>query len=325
MFNDFHESTRNVGMVGVLLGFLVLVGFCGLGMAVFSGLNASDDGPTMAVRIIRQEGIMEDLNDEVRKKTSTLQKLEGFRSAAKSMEENQEALSKLEKIVALHQEKISGLQDTIEAEGVSFEEYRDQYRQRERSLAEGEVIDLSETKGEGFEACKILGISPLYLRVMRSAGPIGIPYQELPLSVQDRFQFGAEEAEVYQQKVNAMEAKRDEQIAAFRKKQKAMKAGEALADLKRRIKETALGIQTNDNLARKLVADAKAWDRKAEAYDRQAEAARSAGRITSSPGLARKARGEATKLRRQANDAEAKARELEADLIGFENLLLEAE
>ncbi|MFT6861469.1 MAG: hypothetical protein ACJAVK_000021 [Akkermansiaceae bacterium] len=325
MFNDFHESTRNVGMVGVLLGFLVLVGFCGLGMAVFSGLNNSDKGPSLAVRIITQEGVIEDLTDDVRKRRARMEEFEGFQSAGKLAAVKRKEILGEENLIGRHQEKVADLQDEVEAKGLSFEEYRNHYRQRVRSLAKGELIDLSETKGEGFEACKILGISPLHLRVMRKAGPIGIPYQELPRRVQDRFQFGAEEAADYKQRVAVVEARKDKQIAAFREKQKAMKADDAVADLKRQLNETTLGIQQQDNLAIKLDADAKLWENKAKALDRKAEAARSAGRITSNPGHANQARNKARGFRRQADEARTAARSLEANLIELDNLLLEKE
>ncbi len=317
-----HRVTVGGSHQKVLLGFLVLVGFCGLGMAVFSGLN-SNKGPTLVVRVKNQEEVIEGLTESVSKRRLRLENFEGFQSAGKLAAVKREEMLKEGKLISLHQEKVADLQDRVEANELSFEEYRDQYRQRERSLAKGELIDLSETKGEGFEACKILGISPLHLRVMRKAGPIGIPYQELPRSVQERFQFGAGEAAVYERRVAVVEAKRDEKIAAFRKKQKAMKAEDAVADLKRQINETTLGIRKQENLATKLDGDAKVWEMKAKALDRKANAARSAGRVTSNPGHARQARRKASDFKRQADDARAAARRMEANLIELDNLLLE--
>lgn len=323
MFNDFHESPRNAGMVGVLLGFVVLVGFCGLGVLVFNGLNSDDTGPPLSVKVINQKGIIDDISDDIRKRTLRLEELEGFKSAGQSLKSTQEELLEMKKAILLREEKVTDMEDTIEAAELSFEEYRDQYRQRERSLAKGEVIDLSETKGEGFEACKILGISPLYLRVMQKAGPIGIPYQELPEDVQDRFQFGEEEAEIYRQRMAAAESRKDQQIADYRKKQDAMKAEDAITDLKRRINETTLEIQKNKNLATKLDGDVRVWEAKASALDQKADAARSAGRVTSNPGHARQARNKASNLKSQADNARASAQKLEVELGELEALLSE--
>jgi len=205
MFNDFHESIRGVGVVGMLLGLLVLAGFCGLGMAVLSGQG--DRGPTIGMRLADQErrmmfvsgslkGSKAELADARRAQEMLTINTGKFTLASEKLAVEEKLMGEAEVIATSLKEDLDGIQ-------LDFEEYRDQYRVNERGLAVGETLDFSETKGDAFKSCKVSKITPLNVHVMRSTGPIGIPYKELPSEIQDRFQFGEEEAQIYQNKLDA--------------------------------------------------------------------------------------------------------------------------
>lgn len=319
MLDDFHESTRGVGVVGILLGLLVLAGFCGLGMAVISGMGK--EGPTIESRIVDQERILEQVTGDLKTKKAQLEEFKKFQETVKVVESGKSELAIESGLVEKRKIEIVDVTDEIEAVQLSFEEYRDEYRVNERALAVGETLDLSETKGESFKKCKVRGISPLYLRVMQSAGPIGIPYQELPLAIQKRFQFGAEEAEAYQNQLDAANVNRDKRIAVMRKKQKALNGEAARLNLVETIKKTRLEIVKKSDFAEELDAASKNWAQKAIALDNKAASARAAGRITSNPGHARQARGKANQFARRAKDARAAATQLMKDEAEYERLL----
>jgi hypothetical protein len=156
---------------------------------------------------------------------------------------------------------------------------------------------------------------------MQSAGPVGIPYEELPLAIQKRFQFGEEEAEAYRNKLDAMNVNRDKRIAAMRKKQSVLKGEAARVALVAAIQKARVDIVKKTDLADKLDADSKDWTRKALALDGKAASARAAGRITSSPGHARLARARANQFSNAANDARAAATQLMKDETEYERLL----
>ena len=214
MFDDFHESTRNVGVVGILLGLLVLAGFCGLGMAVMSGTGKK--GPSLESRLKDQARNMEVAKEELESKRRRLTEIDGFREVAAVLKETDGAKEAELGVIAGLKEDISDLQEEVDATQLDFEEYRQKYRDVERASAAGEVLDLSETKGEDFQKCKVLSVTPLHLRVMLSAGPAGIPYNELPKGIRDRFQFGQEEAEAFQTKMDAVRANLDQGIANWK-------------------------------------------------------------------------------------------------------------
>lgn len=314
MFKDFHESTRNVGMMSMLLGFLVLVGFWGLGMAVYSGLGQKDRGPSLSSRIEQLEKSVEVTREEFLLEQGRLKKMEGFQKTLSEIAEMQNELANERSNIQKLRQQAVGLDEELVELGGEFEDYRDRYRSNERNLAKGEIIDLSETKGPDFKECKIIGISPLHLRVMRTAGPTGIPYQELPKDVQDRFQFEAEEAAGYAKALAARDAKTNQQIVAFRKKEGERKAMEAVEQRKERAKQLVLLVQQQKNLAAKLDRDAKTWETKAKGMDAKAAAAKARGQITSNPGHARQARAKSKRYKTQANEARAAAQKFQAEL-----------
>jgi hypothetical protein len=301
MFDDFHESTRNVGVVGILLGLLVLAGFCGLGMAVMSG--AGKKGPSLESRLKDQGRNMEVAKEELELKKRRLTEIDGFREVAAVLKETDAAKEVELGVIAGLKEEISDLQEEVDSTQLDFEEYRQKYRDVERASAVGEVLDLSETKGEGFQKCKVLSITPLHLRVMLSAGPAGIPYNDLPKGIRDRFQFGQEEAEAFQTKMDAVRANLDQGIANWEKKQKALKGEAAKKALIDRIAQTKKAMGGKLQLSDRLDRSAHEWRAKAVAYDQKANDAKARGNISSSAGLARKARNKADRYSRQADDA----------------------
>jgi len=173
MLDDFHESTRSVGLMGVLLGLFVVAGFCGLGMAVMSG--SSQSGPSIEARLHDQAVNIQYTKEELKEKATRLEEIAGHREIAAVLKQKDEAKLAEAEGIAVLEEEVTDAQGEVDAILLDFEEYRQKYRDNERKLAIGEILDLSATKGSSFKECKVLAISPLHLRVMRSAGPVGIP------------------------------------------------------------------------------------------------------------------------------------------------------
>ena len=323
MFNDFHETTRNVGMMGIILALLVLAGFCGLGMAVTSGFGKK--GPSMEARLVDQEKIRGDMTRRLKQKKADLEGVYESATAAKTLAVKfDEAAKKLahERVtIAESQEVVVGLNEDLDVLQLDFEEHREKYRTTERAMAIGETLDLSSTKGADFKKCKVLGISPLHLRVMRSAGPIGIPYQDLPLKIQDRFQFGLEEATAYRTKLNASNANRDKRIAAWKKDQKTKKGAEAHQALIDAIAQAQGDIAKRAAYAKQQDSEEKAWEKKGRSFESAGRSAKAAGRISSATGKARQARNRAAMHGRRATDARSAIVQLEKDIVEYQNLL----
>ncbi len=321
MFDDFHESSRSVGLAGLLLGLLVLAGFCGLGMAVLSG-DAGSKGPTLATRVIDQGRMIDQLSGTLRIQKEKLGKLtmksDTATRSAKTSAEISGDLAIENRLVEKHDASVKKLNEELDGIQKKFEGYRDRYRSNERSLAIGEVLDLSETMGEGYEKSTVREISPLHLRVMRSAGPEGIPYEKLPAAVQDRFQFGKEEAAAFQGRMNAVNAKRGVIAAANKKRMDQKKGVERVAALTQQIKKVEAEIIAKTIFADEQADEASDLEKEAKRFDSDAKIARATGKISMSKGKATQARNKARLRVKRANQARFEVTKLNKELAELE-------
>lgn len=310
MFNDFHETTRNVGVFGMLLGLVLLAGLCGLGMAVFSGSSEPKEA-TLSNLIHDQEIHLRSLRAGLRERENDAELFEGYQDIQSDIAGMTLEIETEEARIVDTKDKIALAKRVIADEATKFNDYRSKYRRAVRLAAKGEEIDLSETKGEKYQSLKITEVTPLHLRVMKPTGSEGIPYQQLPLALQDRFQFSAEEAQAYRDFLAKNTAKRGQEMAAFEKRQQGARADQALREMEAEIIEMG-------KMARARLAQAELWENQADAedenaqrFDIQASDARKRGRMGLSGSQAKKARDRAMKLRANAATARAEASRLE--------------
>ncbi|YCM46114.1 hypothetical protein V2O64_08795 [Verrucomicrobiaceae bacterium 227] len=302
MFNDFHETTRNVGVVGILLGLLVVAGLCGLGMAVLSGTSGPREA-TLASRVNDQEIHLRALTAGLEERAAEIEVFEGYQLLAREAGDTQSTIVTLEEEMVKNKEDLAKVGDAIAGEKAKFNDYRNNYRRIVRKKAINELIDLSETKGDDYKSVKITKVTPAHLSVMMATGTEGIPYQQLPRAVQDRFQFGADEAANYHKDLNKKAAQRAENMAGFNDRQKLQQGQAALRELEKKIQQAQVDALALRNRSARLESDADASRDQALQYERQALAARRAGRTGMAGGQARKARDKAARLNREAINA----------------------
>lgn len=166
------------------------------GLFVFP-LKGADKKSLVESQLESQTVALERVTERHQRKQVELEKFRGYAAIAKELEQVALKLEEAKKTLATLEERKTAAGDRISEVQLAFEDYRDQYRKAEREAAKGEVLDLSSTKGEGYSACEVLGVSPLHLRVRRPNGAEGIAFQELPKAIQDRFQFSDDEAGRY--------------------------------------------------------------------------------------------------------------------------------
>jgi hypothetical protein len=156
---------------------------------------------TVESELINHQGMLDSISMRLDRKKDELEVYRKYQEINAEIEESTRNLEASKKEIAGLAEQKIAVGDEASLVQLMFEDYRDQYRRSERLAAVGEILDLSETKGEAYQECKVLGISPLHLRVSRPTGAEGIPFKDLPVSVQDRFQFNNEEAAEYASKL----------------------------------------------------------------------------------------------------------------------------
>ncbi len=150
-------------------------------------------------------------------------KLKNYQQAAEDQKkgaELEEALVKVEEAIEENSARNTELSDTVELIQLEFEKLRNLYRVSARKAAIDKTVDLSATKGEGFENVRIMGVNPVAIKVYMSSGPQLIPFRDIPAKVREMLLMSEEEAAEYLQR-------RGEDAAARAVKLKEWKAGQA--------------------------------------------------------------------------------------------------
>ncbi len=313
MFNDFHENPRSVGIAGLLLALLVLAGFCGLGMAVMSGDVDSSD-PSMASKIIDRDRMIEQLSSDIQRGEEKLAKGKKNTELTKALNSLTQNLNQEEKENTQLQSSLQQLNHQLSEMQQKHELYRERYRRNERGLAIGEIIDLSETLGDDYKKSKIREISPLHLRVMKASGPIGIPYEQLPSSVQDRFQFSEQEATAFREKMKIASEKRGIIEANHKKKRDKKRSADQVTFLEQEIQKKREEIREKLTYASKMKNTSADFERKAREIEREVRRAKANGRISSGQGKVRQARSKASLYSKRSMQAKLEIVELQREL-----------
>ncbi|MDB4537554.1 hypothetical protein N9230_02960 [Akkermansiaceae bacterium] len=318
MFEDFGSSGRGPGLVGILLALLILAGFGGMAVAVYW-----DEGGSENTSI---EAKISENNSDIRIKKESLVGMEERLAVYKDYQQLSTEVTLLERRIKevtadqedLEKQKASSLGD-IEAQNTAFIEYRQQYRFAERAGAEGETLDLSTTHGPDFKEVEILGITATHLKARTKSGIKGIAFQELPLPIQDRFQFSEDEAKEFQIQLAAANKIKDARIAEFQKAQdaKAMdrKAQQRVARMKE-IQDTLEQLADIAKKKRQLSADFASQARRHLADDRDG---RRTGKQGMHKSLARQDQEKANRYSREADAADKEADKLHQELTNLIN------
>ena len=224
----------------------------------------SDNVNRLEESIQSKEETLADVEERIVKEKKALEENQALKNTG---DRYQDVLKKLEDIEAelkVEQGKSKEARAGVKTASLNFINYRNQYRRSQRARAKGTTIDLSATKGAEYKDVRISRITPLELRVLLSSGPKGIPFHELPLNVQERFQFSEEEAMAYQNavaKVRIAQAKNNQVVDADKQVEQATaRATEIsalieekkslIASINRRIKSKQLEAERLESLAR---------------------------------------------------------------------------
>ena len=191
-FTELMSSGRGPGVIGTLIALVVLGGFGVLSIFVFDeGLQG---GEKKIEAVIRDQALLIESNksaaEDYRKRIA---KLDDLKSVGKQADEMK---SKVENLAA----KIAGLTAAKEeaaaavaAATADWEKYKDEYRASEWAAAVGEDLgELKSLSGRVYSQVKIRKVDHTGMQITDATGPKAISSDELPLELQDRFQFDVE-------------------------------------------------------------------------------------------------------------------------------------
>lgn len=96
-----------------------------------------------------------------------------------------------------------------------FETYKDQYRALVRGQAKGQILEKLETlKGTVYENVTLREVTAIGAQIRHDGGIKRIPYEELPVAMQDRFQFDPKQKAEALAKENAMQDQHEAAMSA---------------------------------------------------------------------------------------------------------------
>ncbi|QJE97220.1 hypothetical protein [Luteolibacter luteus] len=191
-FSDLLTSSRGPGVIGTLLALLVLVGFGTLYMFVFDeGLQG---GGKRIESVIREDALTIESH---KRQIESLKKMidEGNRLKEQALEMEQVKV-RLESGAKAKAEKEASRDEAIaikEAADKAWEDYKDAYRASEWAAAQGEELgDIRSLSGRNYKNVVIRKVEHTGIQITDETGPKSIDSDELPLELQDRFQFSQE-------------------------------------------------------------------------------------------------------------------------------------
>ena len=189
-FTDLMQSGRGPGVIGMLLGMLVLLGFAVLFMFAFDeGLQG---GQTLDSVVRQQTTDISRLRSDITRVKGSLEVVSSRASTEKSLEELEREnkfrsaqLTTLENDLKNSLGKLEDLQN-------AFEDYKNQYRTFARNRAKGESIPRLETRdGEVYLGVTLRDVTAIGIQILHEGGQKRIHFEQLPAEMQERFQFDA--------------------------------------------------------------------------------------------------------------------------------------
>ncbi len=204
------SSGRGPGVIGMIMALIVLLGFGVLFMFAFDEGAQGGDQSIESVIAYQAKDIVasEALRDS---NLTTLAK-------APVRVVNAKELARLKREEQSMQEKIAGLKSGVEAgkaaiatRNAATEAYKDEYRALVRGKAKGEIMPkLETTTGAVYTNVNIREVTAVGIQIRHDDGQKRIPFEDLPESMKDHFQFDPKQKE----KALAQETAAHEELAA---------------------------------------------------------------------------------------------------------------
>lgn len=191
-FTDLMSSERGPGLIGMMMGLFVLLGFGILFMFAFDeGSQGGDRSIESVIRHQTKEIDAYQANIELGKLKldQAPARIAQGRELTRLKRGGQEAIINLTKGI----EKRSA---AIALQEAAFGDYKDQYRAHVRGKAKGQTIGKLETlKRVVYNDVVIREVNPVGIQIRHADGHKRIPFEDLPETMKDHFQFDPQQKE----------------------------------------------------------------------------------------------------------------------------------
>jgi predicted nucleic acid-binding Zn-ribbon protein len=193
----FGESTDHSGIVGFLVGLVVLV-FVGIGFSLVVDKRLKfSSGKADVEQALTEEKLQ---LEALRRQTEVVRK--DYEEKARPLMDQPAELEKLKLAVSSSVQRLAelrdqqvALKDAVEAEALSFAEYRATFRKKARQAAAGEKLpQLEVVGGKIYRDVTIRRVTRDGIEAAHSQGVSTLKPEDLGDSWQQRFQWDAEES-----------------------------------------------------------------------------------------------------------------------------------
>lgn len=192
-FSEMMESSRGPGVIGMLLALVVMAIFVMLFIFAFDE-KFQGGGKSIESVIADQAREINDVKTAISEAEKQLTDVPAIKTRINELavlkRENQSRASGIEGLVSgieAAKEQISSLTRDSEA-------YKDKYRAMVRGKAKGETMERLETRdGKVYLNVTVREVSAIGIQIMHDGGLKRVPYEQLPESMVDRFQFDAKQ------------------------------------------------------------------------------------------------------------------------------------
>lgn len=322
-FSDLLTSSRGPGVIGTLLALLVLVGFGTLYLFVFDeGLQGG--GKTIEA-VIRDDGLhLESQELQIRSFERQIEEASHLKDQARELEDVKLRLELGVKALAARKSEREASETAVIDAAQALEAYKDAYRASEWASAQGEELgNVKSLSGRLYEKVVIRRVDHTGIQITDSTGPKSIDSDELPLALQDRFQFSdVRKTEVVTKRETEFQTHSDNVDVANLAK-KGQDKLEQVRVLNVAIEDANIGIQ-NCKSAEPILLQRVDFAR-AELAEEQAKMSRRIGTrirgMDKTPQLrevVRAAENKVTGARRQISDHEKKIRDSKREIVQLE-------
>lgn len=279
-FADLMSSSRGPGLIGMLFALFVIIGFGALYLLVFDESSMGGGGKSFA-------SIVRDMDRDIEAKKIHLVSLEKKLASIPQLKETSAHLASTVSVnqslapqIANFEARISEIHSQNERFLIEVEDYKNEYRAAVRAGASGSKLEtLKSADGRVYSDVEIRKVTAIGIEIRHKDGFKRINFAELPLEMQDYYQFDK----------NQMAAEREREALIRKKHNQAVAAAHEAADEaagERRVQERELArqkrareIAVKSAKLTSLQSEISQLQRDISAANSAADSARSSGRM----------------------------------------------
>ncbi|MGJ8641984.1 MAG: hypothetical protein ACSHX9_01135 [Luteolibacter sp.] len=212
-FSDLMGSAKGPGLIGLLLALIVLVGFGTLFTLSFDQGGSSKKSIEAVIR--ENTNKIAEYQTKIEAGEAKLATAPGLQDIARELSANIIKSKLITDRVKLRESEISEITSEIEEIHPEWEDYKNEYRTYVRSKAKGDKIaELKALDGTTYINVEIRKVTAIGIEIRHRDGFKRIPFRELPLKMQDHFQFDEEQMLAENKREKEVRQKHNKQVNA---------------------------------------------------------------------------------------------------------------